>query len=62
MSQKVGSLKDFKVCDVPEKEPLHNEQKKLATRSARSFARRKKEKFWHKYPIVLSTAVPIDIC
>jgi hypothetical protein len=57
MSQKVGILKDFKVCDVPD-----NEQKKLATRSAQSFARRKKEKFWHKYPIVLSTAVPIGIC
>jgi hypothetical protein len=26
-SQKVGSLKDFEICDVPEKELPHTEQK-----------------------------------
>jgi hypothetical protein len=26
-SQKVGSLKDFEVCGIPEKEPPHNRQK-----------------------------------
>jgi hypothetical protein len=28
-SQKGGSLKDFEVCGVPEKEPLHNRQKAI---------------------------------
>jgi hypothetical protein len=32
--------------------------KKLSTRSARSFAQSKKRKVWQKRPIVLSTAVP----
>jgi hypothetical protein len=32
--------------------------KKLSTRSARSFAQSKKRNFWHKRPIMLSTEVP----
>jgi hypothetical protein len=36
-SQKMGSLKDFEICGVLEKEPLHNGQK-LSTCWAWSFA------------------------
>jgi hypothetical protein len=35
----------------------HTMDKKLSTRSARSFAQSKKRKFWHKRPIMLSTEV-----
>jgi hypothetical protein len=44
MSQKVGSLKDFKVCDVPEKEPPHNEQKKASNPFSTVICQKKKRK------------------
>jgi hypothetical protein len=59
-SQKVGSLKDFEIRGILEKELPHNRQK-LSTRSARSFAWSKEGKLWHKYLITLSLALP-DQC
>jgi hypothetical protein len=55
-SQKVGSLKDFEVCGIPEKEPPHNRQKKLSTCLARSFARCKKESSYISADRVISSS------
>jgi hypothetical protein len=51
------SLKDFKIRCVPRKEPPHNGQKAINPFGTVIFLK-KKRKFWHKRPIVLSKAVP----
>jgi hypothetical protein len=57
MSQKVGSLKDFEVCGVPEKEPTSNGQRSYQSdRHGHLFEVSKR--FWCKCPIVLSVTVP----
>jgi hypothetical protein len=53
--QKVGSLKDFELCGIPEKEPWHNRQKVI---NPFDHLPEVKRKFWHECPIVLSTEVP----
>jgi hypothetical protein len=56
-SQKGGSLKDFEVCGVLEKEPSHNRQKTYQP-VRHGHLPEVKRKFWHRRPIMLSTEVP----
>jgi hypothetical protein len=60
-SQKVGSLKDFEIRDVPEKELPHTRQKSSQP-VWHGHLPEVKMKSWHKCPIVYQLQCPIGGC